>query len=398
MMLKSVIHPSVKSLECIRYSAHPNLLDYYKVEYSNLIYNALPLLQGLKELRLGPANRSKDMKLDVSGFRDTLEKFSSHSCEDSDIETLAENCEQLKCLDISGSRSLTNRCVEYILQFEHLEELNLSEVCSLSQDDLIYILNSLADVEVSKIEASRNSSADCPGDPPKKIEPCSADTSCSPVLRSQLLKSFGCMNATKRHIAVIAKFSNLTSLSLSYINGSSLTPLKDLKNLQNLFLQKSRFFLVRKLLIAIGNQLKCLNLINVVGTDFSFVSKYCRSLECLHLWFTKINDLRLPVNYLEPGADLLPDPAFPTVESLQLFTGDVPAVKYILSRFKNVEKLFMESTCNDVYFDLGIECNRLPNVKEIFWGHDVVIQFHEDHVSIRRFYRDGPTSCVNEHF
>ena len=44
--------------------------------------------------------------LNVQGFRDTLERFSSRSCGYSDIGALAKNCIKLRCLDISSSEGI----------------------------------------------------------------------------------------------------------------------------------------------------------------------------------------------------------------------------------------------------------------------------------------------------
>jgi hypothetical protein len=67
MILKSVRHESVKKLECIRYSPHRGLLDCYVIRNCDLVYKALPLLQGLVELRAAIANRTEDMRLEVEG-------------------------------------------------------------------------------------------------------------------------------------------------------------------------------------------------------------------------------------------------------------------------------------------------------------------------------------------
>jgi hypothetical protein len=149
LVLKSVIHPCVKSLDCIRYSDHRELLDYYKIQNCDLIYKTLPFLRGLKELKLGVANRTEDMRLEVEGFKETLETFSSRSCRDSDLEILAKNCKQLKRLDISCS-DISDKVMLNILQFELLEELNLCNVRNLSNTALLFILEALIADDVSR--------------------------------------------------------------------------------------------------------------------------------------------------------------------------------------------------------------------------------------------------------
>jgi len=60
------------------------------------MYKTLSLLHGLRELRLGIAQRFNDTMLDVRCFRDTLEEFARRSCWDSDIQRLAKYCKSLR--------------------------------------------------------------------------------------------------------------------------------------------------------------------------------------------------------------------------------------------------------------------------------------------------------------
>jgi hypothetical protein len=395
LVLRSVLHPSVKILDGIPRTSHPTLLDFYKIKHCVLIYKSLPLLRDLTELRLGTARRTYDMNLKVGAFRNTLEKFSSLSCWDRDIETLANNCKLLRCLDISGSFHISDRIADYILQFRHLEELNLCEVHSLSEEGLQHILNGFANVQLSRslhsLKANEISSTSTV-DLMKVSAASSADRPSSPESRSQMLKSFGCSYATVQHIHVIAQFSNLTSLALSNILNCILTPLQKLKHLQKFTLIDSRFILAQDLLIAIGSQLKCLNIVDVFGTDLHFISEKCHSLVCLHLCFHKFEDLWLLRRYQVPDTNRLPIFDFPSVVFLELFVCERSTAEYIVTRFPNLKKLFMRYIFDDTFLVWIHSHKNLQHLKEVFWGDGSVIRFTEKCTYITEFYSDGRTS------
>jgi hypothetical protein len=379
VVLKSVMHKSVKALDCNPNIAHPTLLDYYKVRNCDLIYKALSLFHGLREVRLGTAHRTDDMILDIRGFRDTLEEFSSRSCWDSDIETLARNCKQLRCLDISCSEGVTDGVVDYILMFEQLEELNLCEINSLSEDALQRLLKGLAEDKVSDGNGLLKFSDEAP----------SANTG---TFRSQRLKIFGCNDPSDYHITMIAQFFNLTSLALSNIVKTQLTPLRCLRHLENLFLKKSVFSCATELLTCIGNQLICLNIIDVSGTDCNFISLNCQSLSCLHLCFEEVEKLCLPFENCQAEQVTLPVPEFPKVECLQLFLRDSNAADYIVTGCKNLRSLNIETRFPDIrLFVDGIrERKNLVYLERVFCESTVAFCSKKE-CRMFKFYSDGTT-------
>jgi hypothetical protein len=392
-LLKSVMHPSVTDLDAIPSVTHPNLMDYYKVENCDLLYNALPLLQGLKAVRLGEANRSGNMILDVEGFRDTLETFSSRSSWDSDIETLAKNCKKLRCLDISSSEDISDGVVDHILKFQKLEELNLCEIDTLSHKALQDILNGFAEVEFSGSE-------DCwtefkiPPSPDKETPEDGGFP--SKILRSQLLKNFGCSKATKQHIALISqKFPNLTSLSLSNIHTCMLTPLRNLQQLRAFTLIDSTFFLVEDFLQAAGSQLTCLDFVDVNGTDFNFICEKCPSLVCLHLCFDSIKNIQIYPKYNEGEPENNHVPNIQSVKFLQLFLREYCDADYILKCFRNLRKLFMGSTrYGGNLLEEILRRKYLIHLEELFLGNQVVVKFFGSVIYATRFNANGKISHI----
>jgi hypothetical protein len=363
------------------------------------MYKALPLLQGLKELRLGATDRTKDMELVVGAFGDTLEVFSSRTCWNSDVETLAKNCRQLKCLDISGSTYITDRIVDFVLLFEHLEELNLYETNYLTNIGLLRILTGLVEIKISSFEHFKKPIGVCASRRKHLPTVGGASPAASlycPEFRSKLLKRFGCDRPSETHLRLIAEFSNLTSLALTHVLICPLTPLKDLKHLQKLTLKKSRFSLAEEFLKAIGNQLKCLHFIEVSGMDLNFISEKCPSLLCLHLCFDIWQYLCLPYQSGLPEAALRPAPVFPTVTFLQLSISDRGSTEYILTGFRNLKKLSIGYTFDDETFLQSIIQNKyMIHLEELFWGDDVIVKISGSSAYVSQFYIGGMTSAEN---
>jgi hypothetical protein len=263
--------------------------------------------------------------------------------------------------------------------FEQLEEINLCQVRSLSEDTLQRLLKGLAEGEVSKGEGLRTCNE-------------AASSKSAWAFRAQWLKIFGCNNPSDHHITTIAQFRNLTSLAFSNVLNTSLTPLHVLKHLQNIFLKKSKFICVSELLISIGNQLECLNIVDVSGTDCSFISDNCQSLTCLHLCFEEVEDLCLPRDYRQAEQATVPVPDFPNVECLQLFLRDPHAADYIVTGCKNLRSLNIQTKFSDIrLFVDGIrERKNLTRLEEVFW-EDVVVMCSQKECCTFKFHSDGTT-------
>jgi hypothetical protein len=156
------------------------------------------------------------------------------------------------------------------------------------------------------------------------------------MLRSQLLKNFGCCQATKQHVALISQtFSNPTSISLSEIHTYVLTSLRNLRYLRASTLIDSTCHLVTGLLEASGNQLTCQIVVDVNDTDFSFICDKCPSLLCLHLSFDSDQNIQSHRTYKEAKPDIMhvPNLHVESVRFPQLFL-----IKYYTS-YKTINRM-----------------------------------------------------------
>jgi hypothetical protein len=373
-VLKSVVHSSVTSLECLRDVSHPTLLDFYKIPNCDLIYKALPLFRGLRAVKLGVANRTEDVPLDVTGFKDTLEEFVSRSFVASDLETLARNCRFIKCLDINGDFNRETKFFRYILSFRDLIELDLSGVISVPVRELLLIFNSLGGFATLRLDSQDTSSSEI------------SETSD----RSEALRMLGCNFWTIQGVYPrIDMYKNLTSLKMSNVLTTEITQLRELRHLKKLTFRNSRFSLLEEILPEIGKKLICLDLTDVAGTDIRPIGTHCRLLECLHLNFTVSQYLVLPVQRV------LDDPStvFGKVTSLKLYIEDLQTVERILDNICNVKKLVMSYPfVHEVFIEKLITRNWLKNLEELYWADFIVIRFSEAVYTLYEFSPDGKVS------
>lgn len=387
MVLKSVIHPSVKNLDCLRYSRHRELIDYYKIENCDLIYKTTSLLKGLTDLGIGKAQRTEEMRLELRGFSDTLQKFSSRSCVDRDVEILAENCRKLKCLDISYSKGISILAVASILRFRHLEELNVGGINN-SGDFPLDLLNNLIEDDLSRgmnVGEGRDSAE-------------TAVTSQSPtstIFRTKFLKKFGFSCSKTLYVISVTLLSNLTSLVLTDVKNCTLTPLVSLKSLREFTLWFSTYKLVEGFLKSVGSQLNCLNFTDVTGTSFDDIVRYCTSVECLHLCFSRSDDLRLPMNWNVPGAILNSSDTLPSVRTLQLLLDDLAIAEYILTCVRNLRTLFFGTLFDRYFYEVVMQRVHCPLLRNFYWGDNVAVTFEGRNASITKFYSNGKRKVQN---
>jgi hypothetical protein len=436
-VLKAVIHPTLKRLDLIRDTWHPTVLEFYDDVNCDLVYRTLPLLRDLKVLRIRKMSTFGNVPLDVEGFKDTLEEFSSRNFLERDIETLANKCKKIRSLELGGRKPICSTIFHLVSRFECVEDLNLTMLSFINNADLQRILCWLVGRIPSSVPSSQNS-GDIATDTGASSQTKATDTETSsqtkaidtgassqtkatdtaassqtkatdtgatsqtnedslldeqlqnpPRRHSGQLKSFGCANVTDEHINLISTFYNLTSLIISdVILPCSLTPLRHLNQLKNLTLIRSRFSDAEELLIAVGHQLICLKFVDVFGTNFAFIGKNCRSLECFHLFFSRPELLVLPANYRDADSHSVPVSDFPLVVSLQLYINECLAQRYIVSRFPNLRNLSVVFTCDDfILLDSLLRGPRPTSLELLYWGTDTLVTFSERRHNIYKFVK-----------
>jgi hypothetical protein len=323
----------------------------------------LPLFRGLRALKIGEADRTDFVPLDVNGFKDTLEEFRSRSLVPSDLKTLSLNCNLIKYLDINGNFLGHIYILSDFLSFRHIVEMDLSRVSFIAEHLLLLILNCLSGLAILRLDSGETTD------------------------RSEFIRTLGCnLFSVNRNFPLIERFRNLTSLTLSNLLRMSLSELTKLKNLEKLTFINSRFSRIEGLLPKIGKRLKCLNLINVAGTDIRSIGRHCRILECLHFCFPYNQLLVLPI----PGISYGPSPMLGNITTLKLHLDSLEVVERVLGYACNVKKLVMAFIFNDEDFLRSLfERTLLKSLEELHWGNIGVVQISDDVATVNRFYPDG---------
>jgi hypothetical protein len=389
-VVKAVIRHPVKCLDFTRDIFHPTLLDYYKAVHVDLIYRTLPLLKDIKVLRLGGNFIFANAPVVVDGFSETLEEFACGRLRMEDLVTLADKCKHIRRLDVDLPHDYTPRDSDHIFKFEYLEELNLFTMWS---DDLYHILLRLigAASDEASSEQSEHTVAPTAGSSQDSGNTSAAEGSRTSAARIPgLIKTFQCRIATAEEINLISKFHNLNSLVLACPSfAGTLEPLGNLKLLKNLALISDNLFHVKGSLRSIGKQLTCLTLDDVRNTDFLFITENCRSLECLHLSCGFRDCLMLPSEYRNPVPSQ-PLPDFSHVVSLELSLTHTILTGYVLSCFRNVKKLSLVSTGEDLLLlERLIQRRIMTRLEELYWGHDTVIHLNGSTATKTVFYYSG---------
>lgn len=343
------------------------------------------MLRDLREVRLGTTKNRDNVALEVEGFRDTLEDFSCENILMSHLKTLVTKCKQIRCLDIRGAFGHPFRICGYNSKFNHLEKLwHVSGdlhvlVCCLAG---ILSLGEESEKEFQNAPSCNEGVSVDSGVKPRPVP-------ITPASREEVLQFFGCKNPRDSHVSVIAHFPNLTSLVLHDVQTLSLKQLKDLKLLKNFTLVKSNFFCAQDLFKAAGGRLKCLNIRHVAGVDLKCISRTCRSLECLHLYFPTW------------GINSRSYPPFLRVVSLELFLYKSSEVANILSRFSYLTKFSMGNISDEessLFLPL-MQRDYLEHLQELYWRHLRWQDSQKPPVSFR-WTSDGavPTDVIRDQF
>ncbi|PNF32621.1 hypothetical protein B7P43_G17931 [Cryptotermes secundus] len=365
----AVIHPTVTSLECFEEKLHPTTIDYYKLRRSDLIFHDLHKMKNLKVLNLVKWHKRGLNDQDITG---NLERVSFHGCHDCDLEVLSRCCKDLKSLDISYSSQVTNRSVDSILRFQHLEELTIHST-SITRRGQRKMLRRFAEMRMLGNDES------------------------SP---SAFLKRFACQNPRDTHIWLLTEtFQNLTSLSVTRIRNCNLNALKRLKHLSALTLKHGDFSHVEELLAAIGRQLISLHLELIEDLNFMFIVRTCISVRCLGLLlYTEFPPSGSCSEHFSGVAAL----EYPSVRCLHIGFKGRHSCDSALSYFVNLKKLYVNCAMNSRLFGKILTREELKYLEEFVWHRpethtDALVQFSEQCSAIYLFGYNNKRSSFRKY-
>ena len=132
-LVTALILPSVTILDFVRDSRHSRELHYSSWQETILraVWRRLDTLNNLKVLRLnGVFHEMNSLRLPSS-----LVEFTYSWCGYEELEQLSACCRRLTKLDVSYSEYIDGACIELILTFEHLEDVNIQST-NVGKNDL----------------------------------------------------------------------------------------------------------------------------------------------------------------------------------------------------------------------------------------------------------------------
>ncbi|KAJ9599631.1 hypothetical protein L9F63_026520 [Diploptera punctata] len=357
----AILDPSVTRIGCVEYTSHPKLLDGFKMRSSDLVYSAIYKLKNVTALRIADAiycNKRHELGecLDQK-ITENLDEFRNGMSSNREIRTLFEQCKKLRILDVGDSQDIYEESINYIVNMECLEELDIHYTSIYT----IYtgkLLNRFVNTRRSDKE-----------------------------FVSTHLKKFGCDALSQEQICLIGeKFPNLTCLKVMHVD-CDLIPLKGLKHLKHLQVGVSSYQYLEKLLTCIGKQLVCLDVKNTSDVDLQHVASNCSSLICLHLG----NNPLFESYFKSRGKKSRVIPTFPHVTRLELEFDDQLGVvtQCILSAFHNVKRLFLSHCSNDKIFDFVLQRKCMKHLEIAFFMkfNDIYIalQFYDKYAVVTDF-------------
>ncbi|KAG8034248.1 hypothetical protein G9C98_001332 [Cotesia typhae] len=122
LLIEVVMHPNLRAIE---FSRWPKIMRH-------MLYSNLHNLRGLEVLDLGSGSagwRTSDIEKliinGVSAMSNLTALTLCFDCTDNIITALGNNCQKLRCLDVTSSRSVTDRSIPALLKCHQLRDVKL---------------------------------------------------------------------------------------------------------------------------------------------------------------------------------------------------------------------------------------------------------------------------------
>lgn len=315
------------------FSEWPKIMRY-------VLYKNLYKMTGLEVLNLGSC---------IGGWRTTEhDQYTLHGisnmknlrslclcfdCTDMIIQVLCDNCPNLQCLDVTSSRSVTDRSIQCLLGCSQLKELQLHHT-SITNEGLAHLLKGLPKIqEIGKCDAFGEVLRYLYHDL-KASGPFALKRILTRDLSNESLKLF------------VDMFPNIESISLFYISipVADFTIFSSLDHLRELKLLSCAYYgdYLKQLLEVKGSNIEILHLEHVEEIDYDVlmhISEFCPFLKSLVIY----NCDFLSNNFLS-----LPQPAKRPFQHLErlfwMVDGALPHLVYVLSNASHIKHIHLGSS------------------------------------------------------
>ncbi|KAG8267393.1 uncharacterized protein LOC124364185 isoform X1 [Homalodisca vitripennis] len=358
-----VLHPQLKKLDV---SVWPKIMRH-------VMNTNLSKLTGLEELNLGSGSAGWDTsegeKYILSGIQwmSNLTTFClCFDCTNSIISVLGSNCPSLQSLDVTSSRSVTDRSVPYLLNCKKLRDVKLyrTSVTVSGYKDLLTGLSSIEDI----------GRCDDFGNVLQRLHEEEADP--LPLL------SLTCRDLSFVHLKLLTVYCpRLTSISVFHHERiADLTILSELENLKDLKIMNSDFFTdrVKELLEKRGNNLNSLHLEHVDEIDLNaliYISQYCPVLKKLSFYNCEFTQHRLLLFNLKK----LAIPPFSCLERLICASDcSLNDLEFLMTHCKNIQYIQLGSSTgiDNATMNRVLTQNPMKKLEElkILYSNDIGMQ------------------------
>jgi len=346
-----VVHPRVRTLD---FSKLPKILR-------DALYKKLDALTGLEILNLGSGNGESGRKRSFMNIK-TLANLQSltlvNDCQNETLALIAQNCSQIRFLDISSSGSITEQGTSWLLLCPQLEHINLYQT-SQSVQGYAQLLQGLKNLKnIGRCDAFG-----------QVLEYLEAHRSKRLILPLTHFHSRD-MNYEQLQLLVII-CPNILHINL-YVDedvGNLLSPVGKLVKLKELKLLACNFYSDRvdRLLEVQGDKLTMLHLEHVDELDMSalcFIAETCPNLEKLVFFSCDFVENFGPSHVNREFQET----PFQKLDSLICVSESAPnVIEFLLANSKNLKSVQFGSTAwfNDEIVAKVLKRNALKLVEEI---------------------------------
>lgn len=358
-----VMHPQLKKIV---------VSDWPKIMRHVLNQN-LSKLVGLETLDLGSGSSGWDTteaeKYITSGVQwmSNLTTFClCFDCTNSIISVLGNCCPHLQRLDVTSSRSVTDRSVPFLLKCKKLLAVELYQT-SVSAEGYMKLLTELPSIQYF---------GRC--DEFGKVLQRLQDTNVDPLP----IKSLQCRDLTEEQLRLLVKyFPKLTAISIFHDERvADLTVLNELTDLKDLKMLNCDFFgdFVKELLEKRGLNLHTLHLEHVDEIDLNAlicISQYCPNLKSLSFYNCEFADHRL-LNFNLKNLAVTP---FSVLEKLKCVSDcGLVHLEFLMNYCKNIKFIQLGSSTEitDEIMRRVLKKNPMENIEElrILYSHNLSMQ------------------------
>ncbi|XP_014204185.1 uncharacterized protein LOC106636327 [Copidosoma floridanum] len=342
-LTRVIVHPN---LRCIEFSAWPKLMRH-------ALYECLEDMTGLEVLDLGSGSvgwKTSDIEKIIVNALGNMKRLTSFTlcfdCTDNIIAALCQNCPRLQKLDVTASRSVTDRSVFFLLKCQELREIKLLRTSVSVPGYASLLLNHACLEDIGRYDEL--------GVALEYIQHSVDRRTDKPFG----LKAFECRNMSLEHLCLLVDMCpHLTSLSmlrderiddLSIL--AALTELRELKLLSCDYYANN----VDVLLDVIGCNLVSLHLEHVGEIDLDAlvgISQYCPNLRslvfynCEFLPVAGVRCRRLLQQQRNNNNNRLPVPPFAKLERLKCVVDCAEShLEFILQHCANVRSIHLGSS------------------------------------------------------